>query len=77
MVRDNGQGIEPEAAHRIFDPFFTTKRVGVGTGLGLSLVHGIVSDLGGGIDVVSAPRRGLHLHRLDAVVRPRGRGGAH
>ena len=58
VVRDNGQGIEPEAVHRIFDPFYTTKRVGVGTGLGLSLVHGIVTDLGGGIDVVSAPDAG-------------------
>jgi CheY-like chemotaxis protein/two-component sensor histidine kinase len=57
-VRDHGQGIEPEAVDRIFDPFFTTKRVGVGTGLGLSLVHGIVTDLGGGIDVVSVPGAG-------------------
>jgi len=57
-VRDHGQGIEPEAVPRIFDPFFTTKRVGVGTGLGLSLVHGIVTDLGGAIDVVSAPGAG-------------------
>jgi signal transduction histidine kinase/CheY-like chemotaxis protein len=58
MVRDHGQGIEPEAVNRIFDPFFTTKRVGVGTGLGLSLVHGIVTDLGGAIDVASAPGAG-------------------
>jgi signal transduction histidine kinase len=57
-VRDHGQGIAPQAVDRIFDPFFTTKRVGVGTGLGLSLVHGIVTDLGGGIDVVSAPGTG-------------------
>jgi CheY-like chemotaxis protein len=61
MVRDSGEGIDPEAATRIFDPFFTTKRVGVGTGLGLSLVHGIVIDLGGGIDVASAPGAGSTL----------------
>jgi signal transduction histidine kinase/ActR/RegA family two-component response regulator len=52
-VHDTGCGIPEEHRARLFDPFFTTKPVGVGTGLGLSICHGIVSAVGGSIEVTS------------------------
>ncbi len=57
-VMDDGVGMAPELAERIFEPFFTGRPIGQGTGLGLAVVHGIVSAHGGGIRVFSAPGEG-------------------
>ncbi len=57
-VTDTGSGIAPAVLERMFDPFFTTKPVGEGTGLGLSLVQGIVADFGGAIDVATTVGEG-------------------
>jgi PAS domain S-box-containing protein len=60
-VSDTGQGIDEASLDRIFDPFYTTKRQGEGTGLGLSVVYGIVKGSGGSVEAASKPGQGTTI----------------
>jgi hypothetical protein len=61
-ISDNGVGMSAEVIERIYDPFFTTKPVGEGTGLGMSIVYGIIQDHQGSIQVESTPGVGTTFH---------------
>ncbi|MDP3824759.1 MAG: PAS-domain containing protein [Burkholderiales bacterium] len=61
-VSDDGCGMDGSTLARVFEPFYTTKPIGQGTGLGLSVVHGIVADHGGALRVESTPGHGSSFH---------------
>jgi signal transduction histidine kinase len=71
VVEDDGDGMPPAVLERIFDPFFTTKGVGEGTGLGLAVVHGIVTAHGGTIRAWSEVGKGSRFEALFPVAAPR------
>ncbi|NOX80717.1 MAG: response regulator [Deltaproteobacteria bacterium] len=79
-VKDTGCGIDPAIMDRIFDPYFTTKEIGKGSGMGLSVVHGIVKSHDGKITVVSKPDQGttfkVYFPRVEEEIQPEPAGPA-
>lgn len=74
-VKDEGPGLTPEGVKRIFEPFYTNKKLGTsGSGLGLSVVYGVVHDHGGYLDVISEPGDGaafkIYLKKHDEEILP-------
>ena len=75
-VTDTGEGMTPDVVSRVFEPFFTTKPLGKGSGLGLPQVLGLAKQLGGGVEIDTAPDQGstvrVYLPRAEAfdVVEP-------
>lgn len=74
-IQDNGTGMSSEVLERMFDPFFTTKPIGEGSGMGLAVVHGIVTDHGGALMVNSLKGQGTKVEvYLPAIPAPAGDG---
>jgi len=72
-VEDTGIGMTKDIQEKAFDPFFTTKELGEGTGLGLSTVHGIITELGGFVSLYSEPNQGTAIHVfIPLIPRPAG-----
>ncbi|MFC3231392.1 response regulator [Marinibaculum pumilum] len=79
-ISDTGTGIAPDALPRVFEPFYTTKAVGLGTGLGLSMVYGFARQSGGDVQIESRPGAGtvvrLYLPRANGSTTAEAGGGA-
>jgi hypothetical protein len=77
-VTDNGRGMTEDVQRRALDPFFTTKKRGLGTGLGLALVHGVSQSAGGGVVIESAPHKGttVAMHLPASLETPKPKHGA-